>query len=66
MSESSTDHHASATQSAIDQPGLQHVTVERDGVTVCTMFPREMADVDAATHWLTAGPDSFVSLEESR
>ncbi len=66
MSESSTDHPAPATQSAIDQPGLQHVTAERDGITVCTMFPQDPSDVDAATHWLTAGPDSFVSLEEYR
>ena len=66
MSESSTDRQAAATQPDIDQSGLQHVTVERDGVIVCTMFPQETSDVNAATHWLTAGPDSFVSLEKSR
>ncbi|AXR77924.1 DUF7511 domain-containing protein [Natrarchaeobaculum sulfurireducens] len=66
MSESSTDRQTAATQPDTDHSGLQHVTVERDDVIVCTMFPQEPSDVDAATHWLTAGPDSFVSLEESR
>lgn len=45
---------------------LQHVTVERDDVAVCTMFPWNVADDSVSTQWLTAGPDSFVSLEDAR
>lgn len=45
---------------------LQHVTVERDDVAVCTMFPQDADDHAVSTQWLTATADSFVSLEESR
>ena len=45
---------------------LQHITVDRDDVAVCTMFPQN-PDINAAsTQWLTATADSFVSLEEQR
>lgn len=49
-----------------DSTGLQHVTVERDGVSVCTMFPIDCADADVTTEWLTASSDAYCSLEDAR
>jgi hypothetical protein len=45
---------------------LQHVTVERDGVAVCTMFPQASTEDSLSTRWITATDESFVSLEERR
>ncbi|TMT86423.1 hypothetical protein E2L06_07350 [Haloterrigena sp. H1] len=42
---------------------LQHITVEQDDVAVCTMFPQYADENAAATQWITATADSFVSLE---
>ncbi|ELY49525.1 DUF7511 domain-containing protein [Natronolimnohabitans innermongolicus] len=45
---------------------LQHVTVERDGVAVCTMFPSRLDRADASAAWLTATDESFVALADAR
>ena len=45
---------------------LQHITVNQDDVVVCTMFPQNVDENAAATQWITATADSFVSLEEQR
>ena len=45
---------------------VQHVTVEDDDVTVCTMFPQDVTDPDLARRWITADGESFVSLEDAR
>ncbi|MFA9417565.1 hypothetical protein [Natrinema sp. HArc-T2] len=45
---------------------LQHITVEQDDVAVCTMFPQSADEKTAATQWITATADSFVSLGERR
>ena len=45
---------------------LQHVTVERDDVAVCTMFPQDADENTASTQWITATADSFVALEDRR
>ncbi|MGM0387011.1 DUF7511 domain-containing protein [Natrinema limicola] len=45
---------------------LQHITIERDDVAVCTMFPQNPDTNAASTQWITATADSFVSLEEQR
>ncbi|WP_254764584.1 DUF7511 domain-containing protein [Natrinema marinum] len=50
-----------------DQPSqLQHVTVERDDVAVCTMFPREIGEDAVSEQWITATADSFVPLVQQR
>ncbi|MFD1562094.1 hypothetical protein ACFR99_00705 [Haloarchaeobius amylolyticus] len=53
----STTEHASR---------LQHITVEQDDVAACTMFPQHADENAAATQWITATADSFVSLEDRR
>ncbi|WP_254524064.1 DUF7511 domain-containing protein [Natrinema caseinilyticum] len=45
---------------------LQHVTVEKDDVAVCTIFPREIGGGTAAKQWITATTGSFVTLEQRR
>lgn len=45
---------------------LQHVTAERDGTIVCTMFPQYRSEDDLSSEWLTATNDSFVSLDDFR
>jgi hypothetical protein len=32
----------------------------------CTIFPREIADLDRMTTWITAREDSFTALERMR
>ncbi|MBZ6496274.1 DUF7511 domain-containing protein [Natrinema longum] len=54
--DSETDHAA----------GLQHVTVERAGIAVCTIFPRAVGEDATSTQWIAATADSFVALEGSR
>ncbi|MDS0474921.1 hypothetical protein [Natrinema sp. 1APR25-10V2] len=51
---------------ADDRSELQHVTVERDDVAVCTMFPREIGEEAMSEQWITATTDSFVSLAQQR
>ncbi|SEP96900.1 DUF7511 domain-containing protein [Natrinema salaciae] len=54
-------------RSPTDRPSrLQHVTVERDDVAVCTMFPTDVSENAMSTQWLTATTDSFVALERRR
>lgn len=45
---------------------LQHVTVEHDGIAVCTMFPQALDEDAVSTEWITATTESFVALEERR
>ncbi|ARS89089.1 DUF7511 domain-containing protein [Natrarchaeobaculum aegyptiacum] len=49
-----------------DAATIQHVTVDRDGVAVCTMFPANCDDADVTTEWLTASSDAYCSLEDAR
>lgn len=38
----------------------------RGGTAECTLYPPDVSGVELMTTWITAGEDSFVSLEEMR
>jgi hypothetical protein len=47
--------------------GLEHAVVENDSDTAeCTLYPRECADEELVTRWLTAEEGSYVSLDGMR
>ncbi|MCU4741002.1 hypothetical protein OB955_13115 [Halobacteria archaeon AArc-m2/3/4] len=41
---------------------FEHVVVNDDGATECTIFPSSCDDEEIVTHWLTAKRGSFVDL----
>lgn len=46
---------------------FDHEIVENgNGVSECTIFPRECEEETIVTHWLTASGDAFVALEAVR
>lgn len=61
-----SESQSASSTVAHDSTALQHVTVERDDVCVCTMFPTNSTDADVTTEWITAGPDGYRSLEDAR
>jgi len=38
----------------------------RDGTDECTLFPADASGIELMTTWITAGENSFVSLDEMR
>ncbi|WP_254530731.1 DUF7511 domain-containing protein [Natrinema gelatinilyticum] len=66
MSESPRKAPGKSGSTVDERDHLQHVTVQKDNVAVCTIFPREIGENAASEQWITAMTDSFVTLEQRR
>lgn len=42
---------------------FEHVTVVEENGPTCTIFPRDCADSEIISHWITAKRNAFVSLD---
>lgn len=73
MCDTEKEATADSERSSVPLPGgerdfalVARFADRRDGRGECTLYPRGASGVDLMSSWITAGEESYVSLDEMR